>query len=65
MFDRPSTSYLWTDTAPAAVRADPAGCVTSQGQVLRVRCSAEPPRRGGRGAGARPGLDDRHVHEPR
>ncbi|GIJ81048.1 maleylpyruvate isomerase N-terminal domain-containing protein [Micromonospora phaseoli] len=40
-FDRPSgVVRLWTDTAPAAVRAagsaDPAGFVTTQGHVLRV-----------------------------
>ncbi|MCM0674197.1 maleylpyruvate isomerase N-terminal domain-containing protein [Micromonospora phytophila] len=40
-FDRPSSVVrLWADTAPAAVRAagraDPAGCVTTQGHVLRV-----------------------------
>lgn len=40
-FDRPSgVVRLWTDTAPAAVRAagaaDPDGCVTTQGHVLRV-----------------------------
>ncbi|GIJ22104.1 maleylpyruvate isomerase N-terminal domain-containing protein [Micromonospora lutea] len=40
-FDSPSrVVQLWTDTAPAAVRAagnaDPAGFVTTQGQVLRV-----------------------------
>ncbi|MDG4761203.1 maleylpyruvate isomerase N-terminal domain-containing protein [Micromonospora sp. WMMD710] len=40
-FDRPSGIVrLWTDTAPAAVRAaaaaDPAGHVTTQGHVLRV-----------------------------
>ncbi|TDC80138.1 hypothetical protein E1193_18035 [Micromonospora sp. KC606] len=40
-FDRPSgVVRLWCDTAPAAVRAavaaDPAGCVTTQGHMLRV-----------------------------
>ncbi|TDB72886.1 maleylpyruvate isomerase N-terminal domain-containing protein [Micromonospora sp. KC721] len=40
-FDRPTgVVRLWCDTAPAAVRAaaaaDPAGCVTTQGHVLRV-----------------------------
>ncbi|MEH1101034.1 maleylpyruvate isomerase N-terminal domain-containing protein [Micromonospora sp. CPCC 205561] len=40
-FDRPSAIVgLWADTAPAAVRAaaaaDPDGCVTTQGHVLRV-----------------------------
>ncbi|MEU6072618.1 maleylpyruvate isomerase N-terminal domain-containing protein [Micromonospora sp. NPDC047074] len=40
-FDRPGAIVrLWADTAPAAVRAagaaDPDGCVTTQGHVLRV-----------------------------
>ncbi|MFF5172322.1 maleylpyruvate isomerase N-terminal domain-containing protein [Micromonospora sp. NPDC000089] len=40
-FDRPTgVVRLWCDTAPAAVRAaaaaDPDGCVTTQGHVLRV-----------------------------
>lgn len=40
-FDRPSgVVRLWSDTAPAAVRAataaDPEGCVSTQGHVLRV-----------------------------
>ncbi|MGN9916496.1 maleylpyruvate isomerase N-terminal domain-containing protein [Micromonospora palomenae] len=40
-FDRPSgVVRLWSDTATAAVRAataaDPAGCVSTQGHVLRV-----------------------------
>ncbi|MEU5938904.1 maleylpyruvate isomerase N-terminal domain-containing protein [Micromonospora sp. NPDC047548] len=40
-FDRPSgVVRLWCDTAPAAVRAagaaDPDGCVSTQGHVLRV-----------------------------
>ncbi|MEH0822425.1 MULTISPECIES: maleylpyruvate isomerase N-terminal domain-containing protein [unclassified Micromonospora] len=40
-FDRPSgVVRVWADTAPAAVRAaaaaDPAGCVRTQGHVLRV-----------------------------
>ncbi|MGN9775117.1 maleylpyruvate isomerase N-terminal domain-containing protein [Micromonospora sp. H33] len=40
-FERPSgVVRLWTDTAPAAVRAaaaaEPTGCVTTQGHVLRV-----------------------------
>ncbi|MEU7616119.1 maleylpyruvate isomerase N-terminal domain-containing protein [Micromonospora rifamycinica] len=40
-FDRPSgVVRIWADTAPAAVRAagtaDPQGCVTTQGHVLRV-----------------------------
>jgi uncharacterized protein (TIGR03083 family) len=40
-FDRPSgVVRVWTDTAPAAVRAaeaaDPSGCVSTQGHVLTV-----------------------------
>ncbi len=40
-FDRPTgVVRIWADTAPAAVRAagaaDPQGCVTTQGHVLRV-----------------------------
>ncbi|MEV0805448.1 maleylpyruvate isomerase N-terminal domain-containing protein [Micromonospora sp. NPDC050200] len=40
-FDRPSgVVRIWSDTAPAAVRAagaaDPDGCVSTQGHVLRV-----------------------------
>ncbi|MGC5018868.1 maleylpyruvate isomerase N-terminal domain-containing protein [Micromonospora sp. DT47] len=40
-FERPSgVVRIWSDTAPAAVRAaaaaDPDGCVTTQGHVLRV-----------------------------